>query len=171
MQISYHQSLDPYHTTFRLLLVASHVVQKTIHSDTLRILDYYYLFPKELSEFRYSKPNIRLRKLARETVKDTNYASLPNSIEYFSRMKPVHQAALESLSAKNIIDRQALTIGEVKVAPENIPAAIRTRIESKAKDDYKILSILSTLAKDYEVRGIDGLKGRSGLLEYRYDPV
>jgi hypothetical protein len=50
-----------------------------------------------------------------------------------------------------------------------LPPALAERIAALNEADAELLGALRVLATEYPLEGVDGLKHRTGLLEYRYD--
>ena len=86
-------------------------------------------------------------------------------------MEPMQIAALDTLADQNLIIPERWSVGEVMTTDEQPPSAIVERVKIANETNADLISFLSTLGSTYTLTGKDGLKDRTGLLEYRYDPV
>ncbi len=99
------------------------------------------------------------------------YGEQPDAPLIFERMRPMQVAALETLASEGFLDMSALLSDEVKVTGRAIPEHLAARLVEMNQKQSDLMEFLVILATDYELSGENGLKARSGLLEYRYDAV
>jgi hypothetical protein len=170
IQISYQPAFDPFHAGFRFLRLRSILTDhKSLYFDQLRILDFFLLFPFRVDRIRFKAQHRRFRRLAKEYLDRKPYGELPDDRLLFDRMEPFQVAALQSLRSHGYLgtpdDQTLVTAG----AP--LPEGLIDRLESENKRDQSLLEMLAVLASEYELMGRDGLKDRSDLLDYRYDPI
>lgn len=171
IQLSFQPALDPLHAAFRLLRIRSILIPRgPLEIDHVRILDFYLSFPFRIVGVRLKQGDSRLRALARKYANHTPYGEQPDDRSLLVRMRPMQLAALETLSAKFLIDGDLLETGKVQVTQTLPPAGLMTIVDETNAQDEQLLTILDALAA-YELHGPDGLKARSGLLEHRYDAI
>jgi hypothetical protein len=54
IQLTYQAAFDPFHAIFRLLRLWSILKRRPLPHDTVRILDFYLLFPFRIGDFTFS---------------------------------------------------------------------------------------------------------------------
>lgn len=172
IQLSYEPALDPFHTVFRLLRLSPIVkASAPMHKETLRILDFFLLFPFRIDEITFAKPHQRFRKLARTYASKKPYGEQPESRTIFSRMEPIQTAALETLASRLLIEPASLGNHEVVLTDRNVPVPIVARVQEQNERESDLIICLNVLATEYELMGSNGLKARTHLMEHRYDAV
>lgn len=172
IQLTYEPALDPYHTAFRLLRLRP-IVSKhgPLHRDHLRILDFYQFFPFRIGEVRLMPKHRKFRRLAERYESKKPYGEQPDSRLLFNRMEPIQNAAMDTLAEQNIFSPARWHFNEVEATSEPIAPELIGRLQQLHKEDEELEEFLTTLAAEYELSGTDGLKARTGLLEYRHDAV
>jgi len=171
-QLTYNEAFDPYHAVFRLirLHVACDVTIR-LPFDTVRILDFYLLFPFRLQALRLFSQDTAWRKVSRGYEEMAPYGTMPDDNSLFSRMEPFHRAAVASLVRSGHLSPEAWTANEVQFTAEEIPISVTKRCVELNSRNADIIEILCELKARYPLLGRDGLKDRSGLLEFRYDTI
>lgn len=161
----YHPAYDAYHSLFRQLIVIDSL--QSIDLAKLRILDFFLVFPAEIRSIRLPREQMAARKVAEQRVNP--YHGPVNSKKTFQDMEQIHVAALRALAASNLIEKDKLDSGLAERSSTELPSDMLDMIAlSKKRDPEMIDFILFGLGK-METQGVNGLKDRSGLLEYRYD--
>lgn len=171
IQLSYQAALDPFHALFRLFRLWPILSKGALPRETVRILDFYLLFPFRIREIRISKLHLKYRRLARTYVHTKPYGEQPEGRTVLNRMEPMQIAALNTLAANSFLDSDRLLLGEVRVTDAPVPDDIAPRVSAANARQADLMEFLGILASAYNLLGSDGLKDRTGLLEYRYDPV
>lgn len=171
-QLTYNEAFDPYHAAFRFVrLHLACDIQNRVPFDTIRILDFYLLFPFRLQAMRLFDEDRGWRRVSKAYLEKAPYGAMPDDAVVFSRMETVQRAAASSLVMSGYLARDAWELNEVQFTKEKIPDALRLRcseLNTKMKD---FVEILCQIRARYPLGGRDGLKDRTGLLEYRYDSV
>lgn len=171
-QVVYQEAFDPYHTIFRLLRINSAVIADGIVSfDTIRILDFYLLFPNRLLNFSFKSEHRRFRKIIKDLDIQKPYGYLPDAHGLFARMEAIQRAAVVTLNVNGFLETGDNLTDNILFNNEAVPKNIQIRINHLNEIESQIISILSSFVNDYELMGKDGIKKRSGLLEYRYDNI
>lgn len=139
--------------------------------DLFRILDFYFLFPASLQNLRFRPEHQRMKRRAAATKRAPPYGPRPDDLVLFERMRPYQDAALDTLALHGFLSDEALSDGWV--APENkpVPTELLGRIEITNATEADLLTALRTIAQEYQLEGVNGLKDRTRLLEHRYDAV
>ena len=172
IQITFQAAFDPFHTIFRFLRLLSLVKGvEDLTFEQVRILDFYFLFPFRVEEIRLSAAHRKFKKLSSTAVYLKPYGDLPNSFVLFGRMESVQAAALDTLVDNGYLDRGAFSVGRVRVVGEVSDVELAARINELNSAQLDVVEFIKVLASEYSVSGRDGLKSRTGLLEYRYDTV
>lgn len=111
------------------------------------------------------------RKVSKSYGDQAPYGSMPDDTIVFSRMEPFQRAAASSLATSGYLMPDAWDQNEVQFTTVDIPDVLRLRCSELNARMTDIMEILCQLRTRYPLGGRDGLKDRTGLLEYRYDPV
>ncbi len=168
--ISYQPALDRYHTVFRLLALVEHLKScLPIDVDKLRILDFYLIFPFRLEAFRSKQSHTQFRKVGKSYRAMQPYGGIPDDASLFLRMAPVQALAIDTLVAHALIDPDAYKQGVIMAGEGETPALLAQAIAAFVADNVPLFEVIRILACDYLLLGDDGLKRRSGLMEYKYD--
>ncbi|WP_448662481.1 ABC-three component system middle component 5 [Sphingomonas sp. CJ20] len=168
--ISYQPALDRYHTIFRLMaLVRELSTCLPIEVDKLRLLDFFLAFPFRLETFSFKKAHASLKKVGKSYRLTQPYGGIPDDATLFLRMAPVQALALDTLAAHALIDPDAYQRGVIMAGDAKTPDALSEAIATYISDNAALFEAIRTLACDYALLGSDGLKRRSGLMEYKYD--
>lgn len=171
-QLTYNEAFDPYHATFRFLrLKLGCKITEKLHFDTFRILDFYLLFPfriQNMSLFLEDKP---WRSISRSYSKLKPYGELPDDYSIFSKMEPFQRAAATSLSRTGTLSKEAWSNNEIAFEEIELPYILRGRCDELNNTMPDIIEILCAIKERYPLMGRNGLKDRSGLLEFRYDSI
>jgi hypothetical protein len=170
IQLTYEPALDPYHTVFRLLRLRPIIAEHgPLHRDHVRILDFYQLHPFRINEIRLLPQHRRFRTLSAKYEKP--YGEQPDSRLLFERMEPIQIAALDTLANRNVYSDARWQLNEVSATDEAVPNELAERLHEINEADPDLELFLKTLASDYRLSGVDGLKHRTGLLEHRHDAI
>lgn len=170
-QLTYNEAFDPYHCVFRM--VRLHVacgIMRPIQFDTLRIMDFYLLFPFRLQNMKFAEGDRSWRRVSKSYLDRAPYGELPDDHSIFIRMEPFQRAAAASLVERGYLSPSAWDRNEISFTPARLPADLKERCEALNGGMADLIEILCALKEKYSLNGPGGLKDRTGLLEYRYDP-
>lgn len=163
--ILYHPTKDIYHTQYRIISILLFV--REIPKEKLRLLDFYYNFPHLISEIQPWPSDIKEYKIRKGVIPEP-FEKISNKKRVFFQMAEVFDAALGILVAKDI----ARSTGEsrnVLLNKEHVPSQLLHEIsEDPFLKTAEFETIVSGLVKT-NWSGSQGLKKRSGLLEFKYD--
>jgi hypothetical protein len=172
IQLTFQPALDPFHAVFRLFRLRSIIEQYgPLQRDHVRILDFYLLFPFRIDGIRLTPSHRKYRSLAVEYESKKPYGDQPEDRLVFSRMEPIQMCALGTLAAHGFFLLDRWELGEVATSAFSIPAPLMPRVAESNAGDSDLMTFLAVLASQYELLGVNGLKDRTKLLEYRYDAV
>jgi hypothetical protein len=169
IQLTYEPALDPYHAIYRILRLRPIIKQYgPLPRDHVRILDFYQLFQFRIHGIRFRQQDRQYRRLA-SNYKTAAYGEQPEDRTLFSRMEPMQVAALDTLASHHLIDPDQWQIGDVSATDNPLPDDLAARVASANARDPEFQSFLGVLASEYPLTGVNGLKDRTGLMEYRHD--
>jgi hypothetical protein len=171
-QLTYQAAFDPFHAVFRIVRLTPIIAAPTVVlQDVVRILDFYLLFPFRINELRLNPGHKKYKKLYERYESSRPYGDQPDSRSLFERMQPMQSAAQETLAAQNILEPRLLAEHKIQLIVENVPPELATRAEEVNQREADLIEFLAVLATEYELMGANGIKARSGLMEFRYDAI
>jgi hypothetical protein len=158
---------------FRALRLREGVLQgDRVPKDLFRMLDFYLLFPDRLKNVRLRNEHRRIKGIAERQQRQAPYGPRPDDQTLLQRMEPFIDVAVEHLAERGFFDRDSLADGWISTTGgRTVPSGLAERISAVNKTEEELLAALRVLATEYPFEGGDGLKFRTGLLEYRYDAV
>ena len=171
-QLVYQPSFDPYNTAFRLLRLREGItLEKPTPFDCIRVLDFFLLFPFLIGAVKLKQKNRGFRKLSQGYDHMQPYARMPEGNQLLERMRPFQIAAAKSLVASELLDLKMWNKGTFIKSDVPLAPKLNDAISEINKEQSDLLNMLTEFANSYPFSGSDGLKARSGLLEFRYDTI
>lgn len=164
----YHPAFDTHHCAFRLLRLLERLPKVPYPIEKIRILDFYLLFPSELVSVRFPQDALRFKKEFRRT--SNPYERIEDPHRVFSRLEPIQLAALRTLASHGVIDQAQLSEGKALRSGSPIPASLARLIDTANTRFPAAIELLSGPLSAIDLYGKSGLKARTDLFEYRYDP-
>ena len=140
-----------------------------VEIEKARILDFYVVFPFLLSEFRFPPGRQKWVKHARTL--ENKYETVPDPKRLFLQMAGIQIATLRNLAEKEMIDPERLSAGYVASKRERWSAGVSELMPHWESVDPLSLDCITQELFLLPLYGRDGLKARSGLMEFRYDAV
>lgn len=172
IQLTYEPALDPFHAVYRLLRLRSIIAQHgPLAKDHVRILDFYQLFPFRIDDIRLTPQHRRYRRLASDYKPAAPYGEQPEARALFNRMEPMQVAALDTLAAHRVLDPEQWNVDLVAATDTPTPESLLARVRAANDKDRQLYEFLGVLASEYDLTGVNGLKDRTSLMEYRHDAV
>lgn len=163
--ILYHPIKDIYHTQYRIISILLYTGQ--VSKEKLRLLDFYYNFPHFISEIQPWPSDIKEYKIKRGLVKEP-FEKIANKKRVFFQMNDIFNSALAILVAKNLVEISGRG-KNISIKKDKIPDQLMHEIDEDPFVKSPIFNtIVSGLTKT-KWSGQNGLKKRSGLLEFKYD--
>lgn len=165
----YHPAYDPYGSVLRScqFLLA---YEKPIFAEELRLFDFLILFPEFISTFRLT-PKLRAQFKHVTYKKRFRYESRPSAQRLFSEMEFTFQAALETLISTGLLTEFEAETGRLEIRHEAMSRTLKELALERNDQQKSLITFLVSLGSELRFFGPNGLKDRSGLLEYRYDIV
>ncbi len=168
IQISYQPAYDPYHTAFRLLRLTSENPEISFKIGQLKILDFYLSFPTFLDSI---KGFARKSKALDLDGSFQTYADLPLPIVIFRQMSPIQDSAIQTLCLRGVFEKDLYLDGFAKFNGENLSVQLSETIAKRNTEQRILVEFLLKELGTLSFEGHNGLKYRTGLLEYRYDLI
>jgi hypothetical protein len=166
----YHPMFDPYHCALRFSCILTDSQKPNMEWDRLRLLDFFVTFPHLLSRIRLPRALTSRRGQLRDVPEP--YERLPASHRLFFQLNEIQVPAARVLGAKNIFNQEALKNGSVVVTN---PAELAIQVNSiKAPLAFRSAACYPFVIKELAeltLNGRDGLKDRSGVMEFRHDAI
>ena len=170
--LTFQAALDPQHTVFRTLRLLGGITDcLPAEIDKMRVLDFYLAFPFRAVDFKFRRGQGALRKTAIAHDHKRPYAGLPEDRDLLVRMRPLQSLAYETLAAKGVIDPDAFQQRMFMPGEVGLPEPLRDRVAEINLEERDVVQMLKTMCATNPLLGPDGIKERSGLMEYRYDVV
>lgn len=164
----YHPAFDTYHSAFRLLLLLRNSDVAEIPFARLRILDFFLLFPAELGGVTF--PREIVGEKAKYKRLGNRYNRITDPRRVFDELGSFQVAGMHMLLSTGLA-RQTAGSDSVKLLPEALPQSLQNELNAAKTARAELLALLTGPFKSIELYGRDGLKARTGLFEYRYDPA
>lgn len=161
----YHPAYDAYHCIFRILAIAESIAQLEI--DKARLLDFYLLFPSAIASIRLPASLKDARKLAKSVA--NVYHDPVNPSSTFREMSHIQLASLQCIAASGLIDRELFEAGLISRTKEKIPESLQQKVIDFLASRQSVAEIVLQGLAEIPLRGNDGLKHRTELMEYKYD--
>jgi len=170
MQLTYEEAFDPYHSIFRLFRMKNFIESGAkLSKDKIRVIDFYLLFPFRIQEIRLKPENIEFRKISKMYLDKKPYGKQPSNLNLFTRMKAIQLAAINTFCNEGYAELMTNDGSIIAFTKKVTPSSIATVCQNKNTSEKELIEILSVLVNQYDFLGNDGLKARTGLMEYRYD--
>lgn len=165
--IIYHPAYDINHCIFRFVCLLSDTEQNQLDWKTLQILDFYYVFPHLLAEIRMPYNPVVTKQALRSIPKP--YESLPNPKRLMFGLKALHNETARALVAKGMFDKGLYLKNIIKLDIDKIPESLACQIGKNEKRNTNWYKLLTHVFTTYPLKGKNGLKSRTQLMESRYD--
>jgi hypothetical protein len=139
----------------------------TVEVDRMRIWDFYFVFPREAKHISMPRDLFSFKS----GFDDPNpYEELIDAQRTFDRMRPFQLTSYKHLAAHGLIDSEQLTQNTIKVTSKPIPNELLRSMSNLDTLQEKVISVLDGPLSGFPLNGPGGLKARTRLLDFRYDP-
>jgi len=166
----YHPAFDLYHGVFRVLKLLNRSQKKNLEIEKLRLLDFYLLFPGLIPSIRLKREHQKYKRIFTELSNKYNIASVSGQAkQVFERIEPFNNLILTYLENKKYVKIHEETY--LDFFSSELPKKILEICNVRDEKENKLMGFLSEVLSSYELKGADGLKARTGLMEYRYDNI
>jgi hypothetical protein len=164
----YHPAFDIYNGVFRMLQLVTFMKQENVELDKIRIWDFYLTFPNEARKISYPTSLSELKKIFKKRPENP-YEDLIDSKRIINRMKPYQMAALRCLASYGLIDSDLLAKKIISKTDKEIPSELLNKINDLSVEKSNIINLIIGF-HELPLYGKAGLKERTGLIEFKYDP-
>lgn len=165
----YHQHHDTYHSIFRMLSVLYMLGGKEIEFSKLRIIDFYFLFPSLVADIQFPRLTGVTKIKKASMAFPVPYEMLPDKKRLFSELGDFQIQAAHILRAKRIIRENEYSVISIDAHFSNEVIVTLLTGSRYSKDSFFV--DLVKIFMEIPLIGKDGLKRRTGLMEYRYDAI
>ncbi|WP_431127013.1 ABC-three component system middle component 5 [Variovorax paradoxus] len=142
---------------------------RELEYSKLRILDFYLCFPAEIASIELPKNLQAIRPLAREAA--NKFRGPVSSLRTFRDLEQIQNSATRLLAASDVFDSKKLEEGSICRTTRAVSAEFIRSTPDPTGPTGVLTKFVLTQLSALPLRGTGGLKQRSGLMEYRYDPV
>lgn len=163
----YNPVFDAYHCIFRILAILE--IRPSIEVDALRILDFSLCFPSIVATFKLPKELTALKTVAKKT--HNPYRDAMGANRLFLSLRPTHDGALACLAAAGFIMPKELAAGRATRTAVSLPLDLNDRRAALVARETFFFEHIASKLLEIPLLGPNGLKDRSGLMEFRYDPI
>ena len=163
----YHPAYEAYHCIFRALMATDKI--KKLELQKLRILDFFLCFPAELQKIRLPENLKDVRKTAQGFANE--YHGPVSMMQSFRDLEHIQLTAYRTLAASGIFDPQEFEAGVIFRTEKELPEKISQAVANARMITPNAAELVLDRVASIPLTGVDGLKHRSGLLDYRYDVI
>jgi hypothetical protein len=161
----YHPAYDAYHCVFRMLCIVR--LLPSVELDKARLLDFYLLFPSAISKIRLPKTHSSGRQLAKLLA--NVYRDPINPSATFRELSYIQEAAFKCMVASGFVDAKSYESGVMVRTELPLPDSMLETTSAYITDNSELTDFVLGELATIPLKGLDGLKDRTGLMEYRYD--
>ncbi len=160
----YNRLRDPYHTLLRFLKIINRFNNKDeISFDRLRIYDFLLANPQEISK-------MRLMKSGKSSFKKyENPYNLYDRNILFYNLERIQKIAIEHLVKNNILEK--MPHDDIYIMHQDIiPSALIDLLNNTESISNEALEFIIKNLNTIDLYREDGLKDRTNLIGFKYDP-
>lgn len=163
----YHPAFDAYHCAFRMLTITSR--NRMLEFAKIRILDFYICFPAEIASVQLPQEHVEIKKVAR--VSANPYRGPVSGHRAFRELEPIQSAAARMLALTGVFSPTELENGRIVRTGQQLPEELGRSVTHASSGGSAIEEYILAKMAGIPLQGVGGLKQRTGLMEYRYDPA
>lgn len=166
----YHPAYDVNHCLYRFLLILESSTQDKFDWEAMKLLDFFLLFPHLLKQITPMPASLRSFKAVIKQLPDA-YEVMPNPKRVLFDLAALQNTAMMNLVAKGLIDTESFHKKVIKRSSKELPPALNAQITENPIRSEEWFRLIVNELPQIEYNGPNGLKKRSGLLEFKYDVV
>lgn len=167
--LTYQPQNDIYNGIFRILSLLMYDTTRQYNIELLRILDFYYVFPNFIYDIKFPS-TLRKEKAIFKKYNENTYFAKGNKLQFFYMLTQIQDKGFKILISKNILN---CSLYEKEIIKLNNDICLATslleQIKKRNQENKEIIDFLVCKLSKIEFLGNNGLKARTGLMEYRYD--
>jgi len=161
----YHPAYDAYHCVFRMLVIADFL--KFLELDKARLIDFYLLFPSAIGEVRLPYELSAGKRIAKDAKNP--YRDPIDPLTSFRELHQIHMASLKCIAASGLISMEKFSNGFIERTSRPVSESLLHKMKQFLADKGEMARFLLNDFSVIPLNGVDGLKHRTRLMEYRYD--
>ena len=135
--------------------------------DCLKILDFYVLFPHTIATMKFPQKIRTFKSILKKVPKP--YENFPSPTRLMFELGEIQEQTIKSMVAKGLVDKQSFISGKIKVRISILPKKISELINKEKFRQEEWYQFLTSTLVYLPLKEANGLKDRTGLMEYRYD--
>lgn len=169
IQLAYQPAYDPFHTVMRMIRIADFMATSPSVGQA-RIADFYLSFPRRLDNVKFPR-GMRGRLRAALAGVPPHYGAVPADETVLRKMRPIQDAAMQTLLGNGSLDLHAFDAGTIALDLDSVSDRLLARAQVLNSEGEPLVELIRDLIAAVPLEGLDGLKHRTGLGEYRYDAI
>lgn len=142
---------------------------KELEYSKLRILDFYICFPAEIANIELPRDLQKIRAVAK--VATNRFRGPVSSLRTFQDLEQIQNSATRLLAASDVFDTKKLEQGLICRTSQALPTVFSKSTSDPSSQSGTLIEFVMMRLSALPLHGYGGLKQRTGLMEYRYDPV
>lgn len=164
----YSPANDAANCAYRFLLIVESVDFTDLNWDAFRIADYYILYPYMLRTISPLPRSLAMFKKPIANIRRPYSEKVDQRMSFYT-LEQIHANVASFLIAKGLFDIDAFACRSIKRTDNPIPDVLLDRIyNDPIRTEEWFKAIVDGLIR-LDTNGLNGLKHRSRLMEYRYD--
>lgn len=168
----YNPAFDIYHCAFRMINLLDKLRdENSVEIERLRIWDFYLLFPDTIYNIKLKRTENDIKDLMKLYIGKTDnpYIELSNNGKMFQRIRPYQMNALKCLASYKIINSDFIETNNIILLDKEAVKKFKESNKQLSRKEKNIIALLTSHFYLMPLNGLNGLKMKTGLLEYRYD--
>lgn len=162
--IIYHPAYDVYHCSYRILNILYSVDNNEVFKDTLKFIDFYYVYPHLLKNIQSLPRPLNFHKKKIDRIEEP-FEITPNPKSLYFELTQTQESAITSLGYKSLITQEDK---KVKLNGSLLPDLLVDKFTTDEFNKTEIFDVLVKVLPKVNFNGANGFKARSGLTEFRY---
>ncbi len=163
----YHPAFDLYNCIFRMLQLLNYTKEEEVHFDKLRIWDFYLTFPNLIYDMSFPRELRPLKAVFKE--KNNPYEHITDQKQIFERMKNFQLSAVKCLASYGFVDSELISKKRIRKTGKAVPIELLNKLNDLSTQKGNIIKLLTGDLVELPLHGAQGLKARTGLIEFKYD--
>lgn len=163
----YNPAFDLYHCVYRMLQLLHNLKTEYVEFDRLRIWDFYLAFPNEIEKIKFPVELNQIKGVFKKT--ENPYDEIIDPRRIFEKMKSYQETSLSYLASYDFIDTELFKENKISSLKKAIPESLKIKIENPPDRVGNIIKLLTGPFNDISLLGENGLKYRTGLIDFKYD--
>lgn len=165
--LAYHPAFDIYHCCYRILLCTDYSELPSMEIDRIRIWDFYFTFPHQTNRISFPRDLEDLRPKLDFTKNP--YENVQDPLMVFERMRPFQITAIKFLFGHGFFERTE--DDSIIRSSRQTPSLLVPELTTLSFAHQYVLQLVSSAYNRLPLYGPSGLKARTKLIDYRYDPA